>query len=545
MMSSKEPKEPITLSGSERQTPKGKRLSTLNPNEVIEVTVRVRRRTSLEPFLNKYKRDGRTTIISREEYNKEYGADPQDILKVEEFAHDHSLTIVESDTARRSVVLRGTIQAMSQAFDVHLAHYEHENGEVFRGRTGPLKIPGSLANIVEAVFGLDDRPQASPKFRIQQNGNQRFAPHAVGKTFSPVELAKLYNFPTDVDGQGQTIAIIELGGGYRTKDLNAYFSQLFPGSSKKPKIKSLSVDGGHNNATTPDSADGEVMLDIEVAGGVAPGSNIVVYFAPNTDRGFLDAITTAIHDTHNKPSVISISWGAAESAWTEQAMTSFNQAFQTAAALGVTVCCASGDNGSNDNVDDGQVHVDFPASSPFVLACGGTTLKTQANKIQSEEVWQDLQGGATGGGISQFFSEVPDYQKNAKIPPSAGPNPYQGRGVPDIAANADPATGYNVLVDGQPLVIGGTSAVSPLFSGLVALLNQKLNAPVGFLNPTLYTAPSCPLNDITKGNNITTSAGLGYKAGPGWDPCTGLGSPEGNKLLDLLQEQQKLVTSER
>jgi kumamolisin len=157
----------------------------------------------------------------------------------------------------------------------------------------------------------------------------------------------------------------------------------------------MSVDGGHNHPGS--DADGEVMLDIEVAGASAPKSKVVVYFAPNTDQGLLDAIIKAVHDKHHNPSVISISWGGPESAWTTQALQAFDQAFQDAAAIGVTVCCAAGDNGSADGVSDGLQHVDFPASSPFALACGGTSLEASGKTISSEPVWDDAPDSATGG----------------------------------------------------------------------------------------------------------------------------------------------------
>src|SRR5262249_5050321 len=153
---------------------------------------------------------------------------------------------------------------------------------------------------------------------------------------------------------------------------------------------------------------GEVLLDIEVVGAVAPKAKIAVYFAPNTDQGFLDAITTAIHDRTRRPSAISISWGGPESSWTPQALNTYDQAFQDAAAMGVTVCCASGDDGSNDGVGDGLAHVDFPASSPNVLACGGTRLESSAGKITKEVVWNHgANNGASGGGVSEHFPPPP------------------------------------------------------------------------------------------------------------------------------------------
>jgi len=338
---------------------------------------------------------------------------------------------------------------------------------------------------------------------------------------------KLYKFPNGLDGSGQCIGIIELGGGYRNADIKAYFHNL---GLPVPHVKTVRVDGGKNLPTNAESADGEVMLDIEVASAVAPKALIAVYFAPNTDKGFLDALTMAIHDTVNKPSVISISWGSAEKNWTAQAMASFDQALQTAAALGVTVCCASGDNGSSDGESDGKAHVDFPASSPFALGCGGTKLTGTGAAITSESVWNENPvNSATGGGISNFFP-MPAYQGSVNLPQSANPGDPKGRGVPDVAGDADPATGYLVRVDGQEFVIGGTSAVAPLWSGLIALMNQKLGHPVGFLNPLLYGSieGTGSFRDITSGNNGA------YSAMQGWDACTGWGTPIGANLLHAL-----------
>jgi kumamolisin len=278
------------------------------------------------------------------------------------------------------------------------------------------------------------------------------------------------------------------------------------------------------------------MLDIEVTGAIAPGAKIVAYFADNTDAGFLNAITTAVHDSTNNPSVVSISWGGPESSWTQQAMTSMDEAFQAAAAMGVTVCVASGDDGSTDGVGDGLSHVDFPASSPNVLACGGTTLQASGGKITSESAWNELANneGATGGGISDVFA-LPSWQSGANVPPSANQNQNAGRGVPDVSGDADPTTGYVTLVDGQSGVIGGTSAVAPLWAGLIALINESIGKPVGFINPLLYqnAGSAGDFNDITSGSNGA------YSAGPGWDACTGLGSPIGTGVAAALGTPQQ------
>jgi kumamolisin len=310
--------------------------------------------------------------------------------------------------------------------------------------------------------------------------------------------------------------------------LKAYFKSL---KLTNPKIKTVSVDHGKNRPSTASSADGEVMLDIEVAAAVAQGANIVVYFTPNTDKGFMDAISTAIHDKTNNPSVISISWGGPESSWTAAAMTAMDQIAAEAALLGVTITVASGDNGSSDGVTDGNNHVDFPASSPHVLACGGTNLQASGATIHSETVWNDgSQGGATGGGISTQFAR-PSWQSAVVT--------QQFRGVPDVAGNADPETGYNVRVDGQDMVVGGTSAVAPLWAGLIAVLNEKLGRRLGYINPQLYAMnQSAGFHDIKTGNNGA------FSARPGWDACTGLGSPDGAGLLHALQTASAQVPAQ-
>jgi kumamolisin len=504
--------------------PGAKALSEVNPAERFSVTVLLRPKSEMAIAA----KNGKAALaakrhLTREEFAAKHGAHPEDIQKVEEFAHDNELDVSSVDLARRSVVLSGTVASFNRAFRVDLKRYEHAGGE-YRGRTGSVYVPQSLAKVVQGVFGLDDRPHAKPHFRVL-NGSGGIAPRSGSTSYTPVQVAKLYNFPSGATGAGETIAIIELGGGYKTTDLNTYFSAL----GVSPQVSAVSVDGGHNSPTgSANGPDGEVMLDIEVAGAVAPKARLVVYFSPNTDRGFLDAITTAVHDPIRKPSIVSISWGGPEASWTAQALTAFNQAFQAAAKLGVTVCVASGDNGSTDGATNGRQNVDFPASSPYVLACGGTSLMASNGHISQETVWNDgANGGATGGGVSDVFAK-PAWQSSAGVPPSANPGHKSGRGVPDVSGDADPETGYRVRVDGVNTVIGGTSAVAPLWAGLTALLNQKLGRSVGYMNPFLYGTGHSTLHDIVIGNNGA------YPAKPGWDACTGWGSPNGGALLTAM-----------
>jgi len=505
----------IALLGTERAALPGANLvGPANPEELVEVSIVLKQRRALKLD------DLQGRILSQDEFAAAYGAEPQQLERVRAFARAHNLEVIDhpDEAARRTIKVRGSVAQLENAFSVKLNEYDHPHGK-YRGRTGLIHVPADLADIVQGVFGLDNRPQTKPHFRYRKLTASLDAAAAAPTSYTPVQVAQLYSFPTAVNGAGQTIGIIELGGGYNPSDITSYFQSL---GLTAPSVTDVSVDGGTNSPTNANSADGEVCLDIEVAGAVAPGANIVMYFAPNTSQGFQDALSQAIHDTTYNPAAISISWGGPESSWTSQSTQTFDQIAQEAAALGVTITVAAGDNGSSDGVTDGSNNVDFPASSSNVLACGGTTLVSSNGAITSETVWNDgAQGGATGGGFSTIFAQ-PTYQSSI--------TGQTGRAVPDVAGDADPNSGYNILVDGQQGVVGGTSAVAPLWAGLVALLNQQLNRRVGFLNPVLYALPepSNGFNDITQGNNGA------YSAGPGWDACTGLGSPIGTTLATLL-----------
>jgi subtilase family serine protease len=333
--------------------------------------------------------------------------------------------------------------------------------------------------------------------------------------FYPPQIASLYNFPTGYDGLGIRIAIIELGGGYNLSDITTYLTSL--GITKTPNITSVSVDGGTNNPSDTSGANYEVVLDIEVIVSIVPGATIRVYFAPNSDQGFYDAINQAITDNCN---VISISWGGPESSWSSNQLTAYNALFQTASNNGISVFCAAGDNGSSDG-GFGK-NVDFPSSSPYVIACGGTTLVASGNTITSETVWNvNSSSSATGGGVSTVFAK-PTYQNNVSLM-----NQYTKRGLPDVSGNADPNTGYLIYINGQTAQIGGTSAVAPLWAALCAIMNQKNGTSLGFLQPKLYSSTSGTLRDITVGNNGAFTAQVGY------DLCTGLGSPCANLFTYL------------
>ena len=511
----------VLLSGSERDAVAGSRLiGPMPPSERLEVSVLVRRsgRDAFAARVATLAAGHRVGApMSRAEFARMHGAADADLTAVRGFAAANGLTVVAEHADRRTVRLSGTVAQFESAFAVHLLRYAHPQGD-YRGRTGSIHIPTELAGIIEAVLGLDNRPQAQPHFRLRKRA-------AAATSYTPLQVAGFYGYPAG-NGKGECVALIELGGGFRAADLQTYFTGLGVGSVQ---VSAVSVDQAENAPTgSADGPDGEVMLDIEVVGAIAPAAHVVAYFAPNTDAGFLDAVTTAIHDETNNPSVLSISWGGAESTWTSQALTAMDSAFQAAATLGITVCVAAGDGGSSDGIAGGADHVDFPASSPYALACGGTSLRASQTGISSETVWNDgAAGGSTGGGISSFFA-TPSWQTGLSAHDTDGKVvPLAKRGVPDVAGDADPETGYAVRIDGTDTVIGGTSAVAPLWAALIARINQINGTPAGYLNPRLYQSPQ-GLRDITAGNNGDFAASVG------WDACTGLGSPNGGVLPGLV-----------
>lgn len=523
------------IAGSEVDLTGAKSVGRPHPNERIEVNLLLRYGQSspglpsLEVLSSQspYERK----VLSHDEFESLHGADHEDVALVQDFAAEHGLIVVDVNRAQRLVTLSATISAVERAFGVKLAHYEHPDFGQFRAHAEPISIPSELAAVVTGVFGIDTRPVAKPHFRHSDAQPRAEGYDAYPGSFPPNQVAELYNFPANTTGKGMTVAVIELGGGYELQYLSEYFQQIgVPG----PEIAWVGVGGAQNSPGG--QADGEVYLDIEVIGAAAPGAHQVVYFAPG--NGLLQALKTAVHDTNYTFHAISLSWGAAESA-NSMYRNAVDETLHEAVVKGMPVCVAAGDDGSSDGVSDGLAHVDFPASSPYALACGGTTLRAAGNSIDSEVVWNEMSrgSGSTGGGVSAYFP-VPAYQQNAKLDPqSANPGNLPGRGVPDVAGNADPVTGYLVKNGPNPLApMGGTSAVAPLWAALIVRLNEAVGAPAAFLNPFLYqnAASAKCFRDVTEGNNMSPGTG-GYSAGTGWDSCTGWGSPDGEALAGQLK----------
>jgi kumamolisin len=535
------------LKGSEHEHPPAhKDLNASAPGQPVTVTLILRRRGGAKALgLGDFaKPHQRPELLSRAEFAASHGADPKDIAAVETFAKSHGLDVVESDPARRSVVVRGPVSAIDAAFAVSLHDYQSPEGK-YRSHTGAAGVPASLGGAVEAIVGLDDRQVNAEHFstarRRRPAGGADDPPGTAPLT--PQQVAKLYDFPSG-DGAGQTIGIYEMqtGGGnagYTVADLSATMKAF--GLNFVPKPIDVSVDGVTNSGTS----DGETGLDITVAAAVAPGATIAVYFTGGQAQSILHALQRMIHPSAGdpQPTVISISYGwgpddEAAQSFSDQEYEQIDQLFQDAASLGITVLVSSGDSGAF--VESKTVaETSFPASDPWVLACGGTTVGNVKGSTFDEYVWNDIgKGGpgATGGGVSARFP-VPPYQSNAGLPKRLSTQ-QPGRGVPDIAGNASENSGYVQFINGQSQPVGGTSAVAPLYAGLIAIINANLGRPVGFVNGILYTLSAPVLRGVAgppgPANNSYGRV-AGYPATAGWNGCTGLGSLNGAAFQQALQ----------
>jgi kumamolisin len=487
------------------------------------------------------------------------------LLRVGMFAAKYGLAPVGPIHPPGLLTLEGRWQDMERAFETKLEAEiqldRHGREILFRQRTGPLTVPRPVAGDIEGVFSSDDRRQARMKMHTQTHENVQPAqailasgePLTFGmaqggqRSFTPRNLAKLYEFPEGLDGRGQTIGIIALGGAVNLTAVATFFAHL---QSPHPTITQVVAEGVPDPLGKDPEADDEMQLDIQMAASIAPGAPIVVYVAPNNSSGYLRALAAAVYDQVHTPTVCTSSYGLAENRWTGQARKAIDRVLQDAASLGVTVCIASGDSGSSDDEDEpGTARVDYPSASPYALACGGTQFDLAEAGIQleagasvgrlPETVWNDGHGAASGGGVSDSVP-LPDWQqaRGIVVTRTGGKgSPAQRRALPDVAGNADPRTGC-VLRFPDPSdpkrrqdVAGGTSLVAPMYAGLIARINQAIGQAVGYVNPYLYKSidTSRAFEDIKHGDNGA------YQAHDGWDACTGFGRIRGRELLDQLR----------
>lgn len=531
--------------------------------ERLSVTARVRRRPDAPPLPDHAHwmatPPGRRKYLTHEEFANQYGAAQQDLDAVSNFAQRQGLTVEETSLAARTVVLSGTVEQMSAAFAVELGRYEFSAG-IYRGHDGLIHIPNELADIVLAVFGLDNR-----RLGFRNGGD----PPNLPATLSPILIAQFYNFPQGPpDASGQRIGVLEaqFGGGYSPTDITDTL-QSWGAPASNPAIVSVPSNGNSANS------DDETILDVCTASAVAPGATIQVYWVggSQSDQDWFNAIDRIFHNPKAgdplHPNVLSISWTLiggddyitpGTDGVSAALVNEISSDFKDMTAAGITVLAASGDGGSlgwntTNSLPPGAIgkaHVAYPASDPWVTSCGGTsTGVTSSFALGQEWLWND-DTGATGGGISAFFPTLPPWQVGV-VSQLSIPGGAIGRGVPDVAGNASLNSGYYISVGSTSSVrkfpgpYCGTSAVAPLYAGLVAMINARLgqNQYVGFLNPTLYALrntvcldindqlfPGAPLNNSFSGSP-------GYPSGPGWDACTGLGRIDGGALLGAIQAQ--------
>ena len=488
----------------------------------------------------------RRRYMTVEEAVQACGSSPDAIEKVAAFARRKGFKILGTDPAAGQVVVEGTVARYEKEFGIEFVMYHHPRGE-YRSYKGEVRLPGSIRKLVIAVIGLDNRSMAAPHLHHH--------PHPKRPPQKATEVARIYRVPPDSSGKGQCIGIVTLGGGFYRSDITQYFQRI---GLPEPKVDIVLAEGAENRpakrreirrymadlkkaAESGKPPEGgmsaalqeqikwtiETTLDIQLAGTFAPGARIVLYLGHNTESGKIHALANAVMDTARRPSVISCSWGSNEKDSTSQYLHTMESLIERAALCGITVCASSGDDGS-------PLPVYYPASSRYVLACGGTSLNRRGNR---ESVWLENLGSVTlasTGGFSSVF-RAPEYQEAVfrKLPKEYAAR-RSGRGVPDVAAKADLLRGYLMTVGGADISMGGTSAAAPAWAGLIACLNEMMGENAGFLNALLYGRRygrrlRMGMRDIVKGG---TQA---FKARHGWDACTGWGSPIGIKLLKALQ----------
>ena len=540
----------VALPGSRRPTARNaQRLRDASPQERLEVTVTLAGPPLPDPGSLPAKG------LTPEEYAARYGASEEDAAKARAALEGYGLSVADVSLPTRSMRLSGTIEQVERAFGTKLGVYRTRQGE-YRGREGQLAVPAELAGVVTGVFGLDERQVAH---------RRTAAPARVAGPLTPSDLEQRYAFPPG-DGAGQQVAIAEFGGGYFAEDVTA-LCQKYGIPDAAPHITPVSVglqwftlqqieQMPRTQAQEELAESGEVMMDVEIVATLCPAADIAVYFAPFSEKGWVDLLDRAILQ---RPVALSISWGAPEDAprvWSTAAQRAINHRLAALATLGTTVCVSSGDDGSGDDIDDGKAHVDFPASSPYVLAVGGTEISGG-----TEQIWWDQPGtrftpdgsptggGATGGGVSVRTPRPP--WQTVSVPSENTHVPeFDGRVVPDVAALAGEPF-YDLILAGHDAPNGGTSASAPLWASLITRVQAGLppDAGRGFLTPFLYQddGSGTPYGktvcrDITQGSNGSDSnaslpePGFGYSVGPGFDATTGWGVPNGTALLEALTQ---------
>ena len=554
-----------------------KRVAALAPAQVLQVTV-VLRPLNPEAHAPVIHPPGWHPAMfatpDRAEFEQRYDPGEEAFAAVERFAIHHGLRVVSRSRVRHDVILEGPAGAMERAFGVSLHRFASEAGS-YHGHDGPVRIPRELAPAVDGVLGLDSVPLHTPRAGLT----------GTAPRYTPGQLAEHYRFPAQ-DSSALTIGLLQFGGGYRRDDLTEFARRL---GLSLPPIRDIEVAGGGGthgrNAPLPademrriamawqeaaslvdfaKAAGGsfndflgsmEVTMDLELAAALGGGASVAVYFAPPGSDGWRRALYEVVGEGYAAgppvaplPAVLSVSWSECECAFGAEDLRLIHNALTAVARKGVTIVCSSGDWGSAGDWHPSvapPANVHFPASSPAVIACGGTAIAERAGSA-TDLAWRGTMLGvpvATGGGMSGFFPR-PAFQASLVCPTGKGTwlaDPaaqLAGRWLPDVAANAAFESGVHLVVGGQDLAGGGTSAATPIWASLLVRIQAVLGHPLAGLNHWLYDqGPAGGCRDVVSGNNdITNGKVVSYQAGPGWDPCTGFGAPDGEALLARLRE---------
>ncbi len=467
------------------------------------------------------------------EFNQLFAPTSDQVQQVVAFLQSQGLTITSVAPNNLLIDASGSVAQVQKAFAIRINIYQSGNRTFYANATAP-SIPGSISQLITSISGLDDSVQYHPLY--QRAPTYPPVSHLAGPSsgYGPKDLAGAYDIlplqSAGTLGDNQTVALFELDG-YQSSDVTQYFQNYNLGS---PVITNVLVDGFSGSAGQGAIED---ELDIEVVAAIAPHANQIVYEGPNTTQGLNDTYNKIVTD--NKAQVVSTSWGLCETSSGTSELQTLDTIFKQGALQGISFFAASGDSGAYD-CNDTNLAVDSPASDPYVTAVGGTNLQLNAGAYGSESVWSNPnstthgpKGAGGGGGLSNTFKQ-PSWQTGPGVQ-----NAYSNgfREVPDVTANADPATGYAVYCTvtnaGCPstgwISVGGTSASAPLWAGSTALVNQYLQAQqkkvIGSANPALYALfnahPQFPaFHDVTTGNNLY------YPAVTGYDLASGIGSAD-------------------
>ncbi|MFF2039636.1 protease pro-enzyme activation domain-containing protein [Kitasatospora sp. NPDC058170] len=491
----------------------------------VAVSLKLRDTAELDRFLTAVATPGTPEYgryLTPQQFTERFGPTRAAVEQVKSYLAAQGLTVSGVSDNRQVVNAQGTAEQIAKAFGTHESAYlDPQQQRTFFANDAAASVPADLAEVVQGVSGLNNHTVRTTR-NVKPDTTPAAAPNAAPSGFGPTQYDGAYNLNrTGADGTGVTVALWEFDG-YSSANLKTYDSQY---GLTGPAVSTVSVDGANYDAK-PGEGQGEVELDSEIVRGVAPKATQLVYEAPNSDQGEIDMAAKIVAD--NRVSVISISWGSCEPDTTASSMTAVDNSFKQAAAQGISIFSASGDDGSRDctrsTSGSGVKAVDFPASSPHQTGVGGTNLKVSGSAYSSESAWS-----TAGGGVSTVFAK-PAWQTGTGINGTM-------RTVPDVSSNADPASGFAIYTAGGWQVYGGTSAAAPLWSGYAAQFNQKAKAagqPVlGEASPKLYAVANgsgyaAAFHDVTTGKNQDFSTKAGY------DQVTGWGSPIADALNTAL-----------